>query len=56
MIRIIFESGEIADCEHVERMIFDRKELLKEVKIVRNDKDGTYVMELKEVNNERHID
>ena len=51
MIRIIFENGEVADCENVNRMIFDAKELIKEVKITRNPKDGTYILEFMEVRN-----
>ena len=53
MIRIIFDNGGIADCKNVSKIIFDKEELVKEVRMTRNPKEDTYIFELKEVKNER---
>ena len=56
MIRIIFDNGELLDCKNVDRIIFDKEELVKEVTLFRYEQNDTYVMELRGVTNERLSD
>lgn len=44
MIRIIFDNGEIADCEHIEKVYVEQYEMDK-ITIVGKMEDETYVRE-----------
>ena len=44
MIRIIFDNGEIADCEHIEKVYVEQYEMDK-ITVVGRMEDETYVRE-----------